>query len=158
MENKFRIFAEYLYCQITKDNVVKQLTPENLIDSVQNGWKLLLKSVYDMPTEIQLKIVDELRYNRQLNDSFRDFEDHKQFHVTSESRNRKTVETAMISYVYRKSDGSLHGDWTRLVNRFNKQYVKSLGYDLGSEFCYKIDSKNYKEYIDLLDSEYAVKE
>ena len=63
MENKYRIFCEYIYCDIIKYGFVRQLTPENLINSVENGWKLYLKSVYDMPIDLQFEIVNEIPRN-----------------------------------------------------------------------------------------------
>lgn len=150
---KVKIFAEYLYCLATNGEDERFVTLENIEYLVDNGYLLKLKSVYDMTQEDMFEIAEEMRYNRYLEYSFKDFR-MSDFRVVSESRNHSNLYDAMISYTAKTDDG-YKGDWFRLMRSFGVNELKSKGYDVGSAFSYKI-SRGFKERMSLEDFGLAI--
>ena len=137
MENliKERVFSEYLYCQIIKDGIEKELTPDFISTAVLEGWKLKLKSIYSLPPIIQKEVTESLRERRLLPNSWGEtvgLEYTTDKPVSSESRNHNNCRDAMISYVFRSSDGCLKSDWFRISDSLSVPMLKAKGYDMGS--------------------------
>jgi hypothetical protein len=136
-ENKIRIFAEYLFCIATNGIEEIEINRSNIEKLVDENFKIRLKSVYNLTQEEMFDIAEEMRYNRCLEESFRDF-DVEHFHMSSESRNKTNLKTAMISYVA-ITDNGRKGNWFRLINAFEVHNLKAKSYDVGScwEFVIK---------------------
>lgn len=152
-ENKIRIFAEYVFCIATNGIEEIKIIPSNIEELVRGGFKIKLKSVYDLTKEEMFEIAEEMRYNGYLDGSFRDF-DITDFQISSESRNKRSLKTAMISYTA-KTDNGLQGNWFRLINSFGVNNLKSKSYDVGSCWSYIIKG-NFKERLSLEEIDLAV--
>lgn len=154
-KTKTRIFAEYLDQKATNGIKIKVIRFSNIEQLVNENYKIILKSVYDLSKEEMFEIAEEVRYNRGLRELFRDFE-KDQFRMSSESRNKTNLQTAMISYVYRDSnDGNLKGDWFRLVNVMGVEELKLKGYDIGSPHAY-IMQGDFKKRMSLEELNLAI--
>ncbi len=145
-EIKIRIFAEYLYCIATDGANEIQVTPSNIEKLVDNGFKLKLKSVYDLTKEEMFEIAEEMRYYWYFDEVFTNFREDG-FYVTSESRNKRTLDTAMIYYVAITKDG-LKGNWFKLSTSLGVQNLKAKGYDVGSPYSF-VDYNNYIRRVSL---------
>lgn len=150
---KIKIFAEYLFCDATNGKDIQQITLSNIEQLIDDGYKIKLKSVYDLSQDEMFEIAEEMRYRRYLEESFKDFEEN-QFSVSSESRNKRNLNTAMISYVAKTEDG-LKGNWFRLISSFSVGELKEKGYDVGSCWSYIINGE-FKERLSLSEFGLAV--
>jgi hypothetical protein len=138
---KIKIFAEYLgqECIKESENRIETLTIDNIERLVDDGYKLSLKSVYDLSEEEMFEVAEEMRYNKALQELFRDFS-MKHFRMSSESRNKANLGTAMISYVADTNDG-LKGNWFRLIGSYGYKELSAKGYDVGSCWAYTMNGK-----------------
>ena len=92
-----RIFAEYLYCNVSNGKETKQLTPENLENCVRERWKLQLKSIYDIEANIAIEVANKMRYNRGLM-CYDWIKDTFEFtSITSNNAHTRNSDTAIIN-------------------------------------------------------------
>lgn len=137
----YRIFCEYMYCEVTNGKETKQLTPENLVECVKGKHKLVLKSLYDMPQDLIDQVFETDRHHRRLYDALYPQPKGFKLSVSQESRNdRYDNNRFMISYMRFdkenpvKREGYMEGisDWFCIKKSLSVTLLKSLGYDLGS--------------------------
>lgn len=145
-ETKIKIFAEYIGCIATNNIHEIKIIPSNIEQLINRDYKIKLKSVYDLTKEEMFDIAEEMRYNRALPESFRNF-DINHFRMSSESSNKSNFNTAMISYVAITNDGR-KGNWFRLSNSYGVDELKAKSYDVGSCWAYVMNNK-FKERLSL---------
>lgn len=145
-EIKIKIFAEYIGCIATNNINEIKIVPSNIEELINMDYKIKLKSVYDLTKEEMFDIAEEMRYNRALPESFRDF-NINHFRISSESRNKSNFNTAMISYVAITNDGQ-KGNWFSLSNSYGVGELKAKNYDVGSCWAYVMNN-NFKKRCSL---------
>lgn len=146
MKNKILIFAEYLGNEAeNKEGNKIIITPENIMFAIEKGYKLNLKSVYDLSKEDADFIFEYDRCRR----SFWDLGVGREYEtksVVSESRNHSTSADAMLQFTYKGKQheyGNTHQNWCRISSLKSVPYLKQKGYDMGS---YWLDGEDLKKH------------
>lgn len=135
MNTEIIIFAEYIGNEAEDKNGNKiTLTVDNILFAIENKYKILLKSVYDMSKEDKDFIFEYDRCRRTFHYLGVGTE-YETKSVVSESRNYQTSADAMLQFQYEGKEhqyGSTHQDWCRISSLKSVPYLKQKGYDMGS--------------------------